>query len=120
MRKVTDTKAYLAGLPEEHRAALEGLRKAIRSAAPEATEGVSYNMLAYKVDGKGLVCYDAFKDHYSLFPMGGSVFDVVPELVQYRSGKGTIRFEYGQPLPTALVKKAVKARLVELEARAKK
>lgn len=114
-------KAYFAALPTESRDALENLRRTIKSAAPEATEGLSYGMPAFKAHGRGLVCYAAFKDHYSLFPMGGSVFDVLGEKLEpYRSGKGTIRFEMDKPLPVSLVKRVIKERLKENEARGRR
>ena len=64
----TDVEDYLAGLPDDQGAALEKLRKTIRAAAPEATETISYQMPTFKLSGRVLVHYAAFKDHYSLFP----------------------------------------------------
>ena len=109
--------AYMATLPEPSRAALEKLRETIRAAAPEATEAISYQMPAFKASGRGLVCYAAFKDHYSLFPMSTKVIEEhKEELAPYVSGKGTIRFSLDEPLPVRLVKKVVKARLEEISA----
>jgi len=116
--KPADVEAYLASLPEDKRAVLERLRATIRAAAPDATETISYQMPAFKAHGRMLVSYAAFKDHYSLFPMSGEVVEALgDELKAYASGKGTIRFELDAPLPSALVKKVVKARLKELESR---
>ena len=110
--------AYLAGLPQVSRANLERLRKVIKAAAPKATETISYQMPAFKHDGRLLVSYAAFKDHYSLFPMSGSVIEALgDELTPYASGKGTIRFNPDEPLPVALVKKVVRVRLKEIAAR---
>jgi uncharacterized protein YdhG (YjbR/CyaY superfamily) len=67
MAAPTSVEEYLAALPEEPRAALEKLRKAIKAAAPEATETISYQMPAFKAHGRFVVWYAAFKDHYSLF-----------------------------------------------------
>lgn len=108
----------LARLSDGPRAAMETLRATIKAAAPEASEAISYGMPAFKEQGKGIVCYDAFKDHYSLFPMGGSAFDAIPALLPFRTGKGTIRFEYDQPLPVALVKQLVEFRIAENAERA--
>ncbi|MGE5460107.1 MAG: iron chaperone [Solirubrobacterales bacterium] len=109
---------YLAGLPEDSRANLEKLRKVIKAAAPKATETISYQMPAFKHEGRLLVSYAAFRDHYSLFPMSGEVIAAIgDELKPYASGKGTIRFDPDQPLPVALVKKVVKVRLEELASR---
>jgi uncharacterized protein YdhG (YjbR/CyaY superfamily) len=75
-------------------------------------------MPAFLLGGKGLVCYAAFKDHYSLFPMStASIAKHAKELGDRVTGKGTIRFEYGERLPVALVKKLVKTRVTELEAK---
>ena len=116
MRKPTSVKQYLSWQNEEQRAALDRLRAAISSAAPGATEGISYSMPAFLVDGKGLVCYAAFKDHYSLFPMSAAVVSQHAEELGARvTGKGTIRFGYDERLPVGLVKKIVKTRVLELE-----
>jgi uncharacterized protein YdhG (YjbR/CyaY superfamily) len=105
---------YLRALPDESRAALEKLRKTIKAAAPEATETISYQMPAFKDNGRFLVSYAAFKDHCSLFPASTAVMEALgEELKTYFSGKGTIRFTADKPLPSALVKKIVKARLGE-------
>lgn len=118
MRKPESVEQYLSWQSEEQRAALHKLRTAIRSAAPDATEGISYSMAAFKQDGRGLVCYAAFKQHYSLFPMSGQVIeDHLEELGPRATGKGTIRFRYSERLPVGLVHRIVKARLDEVEAR---
>ena len=117
MDRPTSVGAYLRGLPPEQRAALDRLREVIGSAAPDATEGISYSMAAFKHEGRGLVCYAAFKDHYSLFPMSKQVIaDNLDALGPRVTGKGTIRFSYDERLPVALVKKIVKARMAEVEA----
>ena len=110
----TSVEDYLASLSEGPRAALEKLRETIRSAAPEATETISYQMPAFKTHGRSLVSYAAFKDHYSLFPASTKVLVAHgEELKPYFSGKGTLRFTADKPLPAALVKKIVKARIEE-------
>jgi uncharacterized protein YdhG (YjbR/CyaY superfamily) len=118
MDKIESVEGYLASLPAEQRAALDKLRATIRGAAPAATEGISYAMAAFKLGGRGLVCYAAFKDHYSLFPMSKQVVaDNLEQLGSRATGKGTIRFSYDERLPVALVKRIVKARVAEVEAR---
>lgn len=107
---------YLAKLPEEARAALEKLRKTIRAAAPKATEGFSYGIPAFKLHGRPLVSYAALKNHCSFFPMSPAVIEAHPkELEPYDTSKGTIRFSVDKPLPAALVRKLVKARIAESE-----
>ena len=110
--------AYISALPDAQRAALESLRKTIRSAAPEATERISYQMPAFYDQGRFLVSFAAFKDHLSLFPASYAVMEQLgDELAPYFSGKGTLRFTPKKPIPAGLVKKIVKARLQENAAR---
>jgi uncharacterized protein YdhG (YjbR/CyaY superfamily) len=94
------------------------MRAVIRAAAPaEATECISYQMPAFRYKG-GLVCYAAFQDHCSFFPMNSTlVKQFAKELEKYSTNKGTIRFPLDKPLPAALVKKMVKARVAQNEAR---
>jgi uncharacterized protein YdhG (YjbR/CyaY superfamily) len=120
MQKPTSVKQYLSWQNADQRAALDQLREAIASAAPDATEGISYSMPAFLLGGKGLVCYAAFKDHYSLFPMSGAVVEQhAAELGDHVTGKGTIQFRYDERLPVGLVKKLVKTRAAELTAKQK-
>ncbi|MGH2671514.1 MAG: iron chaperone [Actinomycetota bacterium] len=110
--------AYFRSLPNEQRAPLQALRETIAAAAPEADEGITYSMPGFLLGGKGFIAYAAFKDHYSLFPMSTrAIEDHRDELGSRITGKGTISFEYGKRLPTALVKKVVRTRLAEATAR---
>jgi uncharacterized protein YdhG (YjbR/CyaY superfamily) len=105
---------YLAALPDDRRAAMEELRQAIKAAAPDATELISYQMPAFKTHGQFLVSYAAYKVHYSLFPASGAVVEALgDEIRPYLAGKGTIRFPAHRPIPTALVEKIVKIRVEE-------
>ena len=118
MTAPTSVDEYMAALPERSRAALEKLRSTIKAAAPEATETISYRMPAFKDHGRILVYYAAFADHYSVYPASTAMKEVLgDELKPYVTGKGTIRFDAAEPIPVALVKKIVKARLEENEAR---
>jgi uncharacterized protein YdhG (YjbR/CyaY superfamily) len=110
---------YLARVPDGPRAALEKLRKTIRAAAPDTTETISYQMPTFKYQGRALVGFAAFKNHCSLFPYSDKVMVTLEkDLGPFdTSGKGTIRFTVEEPLPDALVKKIVKTRIEEIEAR---
>jgi uncharacterized protein YdhG (YjbR/CyaY superfamily) len=112
--------AYLAKVPEHARSVLEKIRATIRSVVPaEATEGLSYGMPAFHYKG-ALVAYAAFKNHCSFFPMQSSLTDAMKEELQgYRTSKGTLQFRVDKPLPAVLVKKMVKARVAENEARSR-
>ncbi|HEY4740950.1 MAG TPA: DUF1801 domain-containing protein [Candidatus Acidoferrales bacterium] len=106
---------YLARIPEHARDTLEKMRAAIRSAVPpEATETISYGIPAFK--GKVvLVWFAAFSDHYSLFPTAAVIEKFKHELKGYSTSKGTIHFPSSKPLPIALIKKMVKARVAQTE-----
>ncbi len=103
---------YLARVSEEKRAALETLRKAIRAAAPEAEECISYRLPAFRLNGKLLVAYGAAANHCAFYP--GSVAQALKEeLKGHNTSKGTIRFPANRPLPPALVRKLVKLRIAK-------
>jgi len=114
-----DIDGYLAGVPADARAALEKLRKAIRAAASTAEEGISYQMPAFKYQGRPLAYFAAFTNHCSFFPTSTAVIDGhKDELKPYPTSKGTIQFPTDRPLPAALVRKLVRARIAEIEAAA--
>jgi uncharacterized protein YdhG (YjbR/CyaY superfamily) len=112
---------YLSKVPEPHRSTLEKIRAIVRSAAPaEATEAISYGMPAFKYKG-GLVGFAAFSHHCSFFPMNSAlVVEFKDELKNYKTSKGTIQFPADRPLPATLVKKMVKARVADNDAKEKK
>lgn len=108
---------YLANLPEDQRVALEHLRRTIAKAAPAATEAISYGVPAFKLHGRPLVSYGAGKAHCAFYLMSTGVMDAhLAELRGYQLGKGSIRFQSDSPLPEALVRTLVAARIAELEA----
>ena len=119
--KPTTVDEYLAGVTPDQRAALEKVRKAIRAAAPDAEEGISYGLAAFRLDGRPLVAFGASAGHCAFYPMSGeTVAAHTKELAGYDTSKGTIRFPADKPLPATLVRKLVKARLAEAAARGKK
>jgi uncharacterized protein YdhG (YjbR/CyaY superfamily) len=107
---------YLAAVPEPARSMLKKMRAAIRSALPEAIETISYRIPAFKHKGV-LVWFAAFSDHCSLFPTASVIEAFKNELKGFSTSKGTIQFPTDKPLPTALVKKLVKARVVQNESK---
>jgi uncharacterized protein YdhG (YjbR/CyaY superfamily) len=109
--------AFLARLPDDVRAALESLRRTIASAAPGAVEGVGYGVPAFKYHRRPLVSFGAGKSHCSFYVQSPAVMDAHrDELAAYDTAKGTIRFTPDKPLPAALVRKLVKARMAETDA----
>ncbi len=108
---------YLARVPEPARGSLNKIRAAIRSAVPpEATETISYGMPAFKHKGV-LVWFAAFANHCSLFPTASVIEKFKSELKGFVTSKGTIQFPTDKPLPAALVKKMVKARVAQIESK---
>jgi uncharacterized protein YdhG (YjbR/CyaY superfamily) len=106
---------YLADVPEPARSTLNKMRAAIRSVVPpEATETISYGIPAFKHNGV-LVWFAAFSSHCSLFPTASVIESFKNELKGFSTSKGTIHFPIDKPLPIALVKKLVKARVAQNE-----
>jgi uncharacterized protein YdhG (YjbR/CyaY superfamily) len=104
---------YLANLNDDQRAALEKLRKTIQAAAPQAEECISYQLPAYRLNGM-LVAFGATSRHCAFYLMSSSTVAAHRDLLKgYDTSKGTIRFAANKPLPAALVRKLVKARIAE-------
>jgi uncharacterized protein YdhG (YjbR/CyaY superfamily) len=117
MAHPTTVDEYLATLPPDRRAVMEDLRRTIRAAAPDADELISYNMPAFKSNGRFLVSYDAYKSHYSVFPASQVVVDTLgDEIRPYVAGQGTLRFPASRPIPLDTIAKVVRIRLEETAA----
>lgn len=114
-----DVDHYIAAITDEKmRKAMETLRETIRSVAPDADEVISYKMPAFMYKGM-LVYYCNFKKHYSLFLAShGSMAKFADDIAPYKTSTGTLQFDPAKPLPKTLIKKLVKARLIENETKA--
>lgn len=111
--------AYLAGLEEPKRATLEQLRRDILAVVPGAEQCISYGMPAFRVEGKVVAGFAAFKNHLSYLPHSGGVFVQLPaEVAGYRTSSGALQFAIDRPLPRSLVEKLVETRLAEMRRRA--
>jgi uncharacterized protein YdhG (YjbR/CyaY superfamily) len=114
--KPKDIEGYLAVLNDDQRAVLQKLRTIIRAAAPQAEECISYGLAAFRLDGKPLVGMGAAANHCAFYLMSGSTVGAHADVLkEYDTSKGAIRFPADQPLPAALVRKLVKARIAENE-----
>ncbi len=106
--------AYLAGLNPPKRRALEELRRTILSIIPDAEQGIAYGVPAFKVGGKPVSGFAAYKEHLSYFPHSGSVLpQLKEELTGYSMSKGALRFPIDESLPATLVKRLIEVRLEE-------
>jgi len=111
-----DIDSYLASLDEPKRSTLEDLRRSILQVVPEAEQCVSYGMPAFKVSGKTVAGFAAFKNHLSYLPHSGSVLvQLGDDLVGYQWTKGSLHFAVDRPLPSALVHKLVTERMRQLD-----
>ena len=107
--------AYLSAVDEPKRRTLGALRRSIRAAVPEAEEGISYGMPAFRVDGKVVAGFAAFKNHLAYLPHSGSVLaELAEELAGYERTSGSLHFAIDQPLPDGLVGRLVEAKLAQL------
>jgi uncharacterized protein YdhG (YjbR/CyaY superfamily) len=106
-----DVEDYLTRVPAIQRQALERLRRTIKSVVPDAVEVISYQMPTFKLNGRMLVSYAAFKGHCSFFPGAGPTEAHQDELKSFVTSKGTVRFTPERPLSAALVRKLVRTRI---------
>ena len=117
MRSYSTVDEYIALAEPKVKKALKDIRKTIKTTAPKAEEVISYQIPGYKYHGM-LVFFAAWKDHISLYPAPWSADSLKKEMSAYEGSKGTIKFPIGEPMPLALIKKMVKYRVKENEARA--
>lgn len=118
MKKYTTVAAYLQDIPEQTIARIDELQAAIKAAVPKAEEVISYNMPAYKLNGKVLVYFAAYAKHVGFYPTASPMVVFADELSKYKTSKGAIQFPLDKKIPTALVKKIVKYRIAEEAERA--
>lgn len=118
MAKYANVDDYMASLPEDRRAVMERIRRTINEAAPEAREVIAYNMPAVRLGDRFLASYEAYKDHYSIFPWTERMAaELGEELKPFIHGKGTLRFAAKDPIPLELVRRIIEIRLGEVSER---
>jgi len=103
---------YIARFPAETRKVLEEVRAVIRAAAPEATETISYEIPTFDLNGH-LVHFAGYEHHVGFYPTSSGIVAFKEELIPYKTGKGSVQFPLGQPLPTGLIRRVVEFRVRE-------
>jgi uncharacterized protein YdhG (YjbR/CyaY superfamily) len=111
---------YLATMPPGTRAVLDEVRSIIRAALPGADEVISYQIPAYKQEGVAVIYFAGWKKHFSLYPVGETLVEALPEAARYPISKGTIKFPLDEKLPRALIRKIVMLRKKAAAGQAKK
>jgi uncharacterized protein YdhG (YjbR/CyaY superfamily) len=120
-RKPETIDEYLASVNSDHRKALQKIRETIRAVAPNAEECISYGIPAFRLKGRSLVFFGAWANHCAFYPGSSTTLKKFRnELRNFQTSKGTLRFSPDKPVPVALVKKLLKARIAENNAGANK
>ena len=118
-RKPKTIDEYLAGVDADHRDALQKLRETIHTVVPTAEECISYGMPAFRLNGRSLVFFGAWANHCAFYPGSSNTLRKFRnELRNFQTSNGTLRFSPDKPMPVALVKKLLKTRIAENNARA--
>ncbi len=104
---------YIKASPKDVQSILQRLRLTIQKAAPEAIETISYQMPTFKLNGKGLVYFAAFKNHIGFYPIPSGIEAFKKELSRYKQGKGSVQFPIDKPIPYDLVRRIVRFRAKE-------
>ena len=104
---------YIAGFPPATQKVLEEVRALIRASAPDAAETISYAIPTFDLNGRHLVHFAGYEKHVGFYPTGGGVEAFKEDLKPYKSGKGSVQFPLGQPLPTGLIRRIVEYRVAE-------
>ncbi len=113
--KPTSIDEYLAAVSPEQRVALGKLRKMIRTVVPKAEEYIGYGLAAFRLDGKPVAGMGAGASHCAYYPMSGTVVATLKDdLKNHETSKGAVRFSAQKPLPAALVRKLIRARIAEI------
>jgi uncharacterized protein YdhG (YjbR/CyaY superfamily) len=111
-----DIDEYLSGIEEPKRSTLEALRRTILELVPDAEQCISYGMPAFKIGGKAVAGFAAFKHHLSYLPHSGSVLPALGTAIDgYEGTKGSLHFPIDAPLPRDLVEQLITTRLAQLD-----
>lgn len=106
-----DIDEYISWFPDDVQKILQRIRRTIRRAAPDAVEAISYQIPTFKLNGKNLIHFAAFKNHVSVYPAPRGVKEFESDLADHKGGKGTVQFPLDRPVPYELLTRIVKYRL---------
>jgi uncharacterized protein YdhG (YjbR/CyaY superfamily) len=109
---------YISRCDKPAQQVLRQVRRAIKTALPDADEVISYQIPAYRVNGRVAVYFAAWKEHYSVYPLTRKIETAFPrEIARFEtSGKGTIRFPFSEPVPVDLIKGIARLRAEDVRA----
>jgi len=119
-KKVENIDDYISDFPGETQKYLNEMRELIRKLAPDSVESISYAIPTFSVNGKYLVYFAGFKNHIGLYPTPVGMEAFKEELLNYKTGKGSVQFPLNKPLPIALITKIVKYQIEQNEIKTKK
>ncbi|HRJ41056.1 MAG: DUF1801 domain-containing protein [Caldilineaceae bacterium] len=118
--KQTTIDEYIAGYPDGVQAILQEIRRTIAEEAPDATEAIAYAIPTFKLRGKNLVHFGAYKNHIGFYPTPPALEAFADELAAYASGKGSAQFPLDKPMPLALIREIVRFRVTQIPEKAAK
>ena len=112
----TSVEEYIQTFPKDVQIYLSNIRNIIKATAPTAVESISYGIPSYKINGKPLIYFAAFKKHIGLYALPSGHLEFVTELSRYKQGKGSVQFPLNKTIPYDLIKRIVTFRVTEIEA----
>lgn len=104
---------YIAAFPAETQKVLQEIRELIATLAPEATETISYTIPTFDMNGRHLVHFAGYEKHVGLYPTPSGMDTFKDDLAPYKTGKGSVQFPLGEPLPKELIRRIVEFRIGE-------
>lgn len=111
--RFTTIDQYIKTFPKDVQSILQGIRQTVRQAAPEAVETISYQMPTFKLNGRFLVSFAAWKHHVGMYPIPSGTEAFKKKILEYKGAKSTARFPMEKPVPEGLVTQLVRFRVKE-------